>query len=155
MTISASSTVQDVLDAHNDYAPTSTEIKAWNTLTKYVSADSTVARVGLFGADLTKFNEDCLLSTLCAAKDYSAWNGWAIGVNWADGEAYTVSGLVIADNLLAAEITWRPTTNVLAAFTIDSGKVSATAPLAADCHAAIANDPFEGWTGKPTKAGSD
>ena len=126
MTISASSTVQDVLDAHNDYAPTSTEIKAWKTLTKYVSADLTVTSVGLFGADLTKFNEDCLVSTLCAAKDYSAWNGWAIGVNWAEGDPGSVNGLVIADNLLAAQIFWHTTANILFAFLIDSGKVSAT-----------------------------
>jgi hypothetical protein len=71
-----------LMAAHNDYAPTASEITSWNTVTKFLAADTVDTKAGLFGADLTKFNEDCAALTACKVDDYATYSGWAVGVNW-------------------------------------------------------------------------
>lgn len=71
------------------------EITSWNTLDPVqqlrlmsgrLGTDNTiVTSVGLFGYTLDAFLEEC--ATLeetdeCTVADYSAYTGWAVGVNW-------------------------------------------------------------------------
>ena len=87
MTITAASTVADVLAAHNDYTATATEIAAWKTATGGVT--TTTISVGLFGADLSGFLTDCAVAvatTACKVADYADFNGWAIGINFASSD---------------------------------------------------------------------
>jgi len=100
--VTAASTIQAVLNAHEDAAPTATEITAWNAATVYEATGHPVTKIGLWGEDLTAFNTDCAISTLCAAEDYTAWNGWALGVDWTAAAALTandIDGVVIEDLL--------------------------------------------------------
>jgi len=102
--VTASSTVQNVLDAHNDFEPTATELEAWNAPTIYATGRP-VTSIGLWGADLTDFNADCATSTLCAAEDFTAWNGWALGVDWALAAGVTTGdfdGVIIEDLMWGA-----------------------------------------------------
>jgi hypothetical protein len=49
--------------------------------------NAVVTRIGLFGANLTEFNADCVaLGDLCDVADYAAYNGWGVGVNFASEE---------------------------------------------------------------------
>jgi hypothetical protein len=69
--------------AYNKFTATADEITAWKTVTA-ITNDKTVTKVGLFGADLTDFEEDCVaLEDKCDVADYEDYTGWAIGVNWA------------------------------------------------------------------------
>jgi hypothetical protein len=74
---------------YNDFTATATEITAWSKATPF-KGDTTVTNVGLFGADLTKFNEDCVdMEDKCDVADYEDWSGWAIGVNFTPATART------------------------------------------------------------------
>ena len=87
MTITAASSITEVLAAHNDYTATATEIAAWKTATGGVT--TTTTSVGLFGADLSGFLTDCAIAvaaTACDVTDYADFNGWAIGVNFASSD---------------------------------------------------------------------
>ena len=80
--------VTSLLAAYNNFAPTAAEITAWKTVTASATADKTVTKAGLFGADLTKFNEDCVtLKDACKPADYADYTGWAIGVNFDPSDA--------------------------------------------------------------------
>jgi len=81
MSTVAGSTIEDVLAVYNDYKPTATELAAWNNPTPCRDGLPVVS-MGLWGANLTEFNADCLVSTECATFDFTAWNGWALGVDW-------------------------------------------------------------------------
>ena len=109
MALDADSLVQDVLDAYNEYAPTATELAAWNVATPFAADGTLDTALGLFGADLTDFTAACLASTLCAKEDFAAWNGWAVGVQWtnsADATANDFNGLIIEDLLWGVMVGW-------------------------------------------------
>ena len=86
---------------YNDFTASATEITAWTKATPF-KGDTTVTSVGLFGADLTKFNEDCVdMEDKCDVADYEDWSGWAIGVNFAPATARTAdstNAIAFAEN---------------------------------------------------------
>jgi hypothetical protein len=72
-----------LLKKYNDFTAGAAEITAWNTVGTGTT-DKVVTKAGLFGGDLTKFNEDCVaMKDKCKPADYEAYTGWAIGVNFA------------------------------------------------------------------------
>jgi hypothetical protein len=72
-----------LLAKYNEYKPSAAEITAWKEVTKHASAVATVTtKAGLFGADLTKFNEECAELDWCDVEDYETFSGWAVGVAW-------------------------------------------------------------------------
>jgi len=163
MALDADSLVQDVLDAYNEYAPTATELAAWNVATPF-DADGTLdTALGLFGADLTDFTAACLASTLCAKEDFAAWNGWAVGVQWTNSDDATANawnGLIIEDLLWGVMVGWSyvatdrrelkaTTVNVLFAATVDAGKVAEDAPASGEITEESSVNAFEGWSGLP------
>lgn len=80
-----------LLAKYNDYAPAAAEITAWNTVTKHASAgDKLVTKAGLFGTDLTKFNDECASLDWCDVTDYETFSGWAVGVAWTAATGNTV-----------------------------------------------------------------
>ncbi len=108
---------------------TETEIAAWNTLSpvQFEDADegalrsgrlatvdnAVVTSVGLFGADLTEFNADCVaLEDLCDIADYADYNGWGVGVNWesdADVTDDQVDGVAFATSKWTVQVYWSGT----------------------------------------------
>jgi hypothetical protein len=107
----AIATLEDLFTTYNaDITATDTEIAAWKTLDPvqieaYICNDplactrrllaaednAVVTSVGLFGADLTDFNADCVkLEDLCDVADYANYNGWGVGVNWESEENVTI-----------------------------------------------------------------
>ena len=58
--------------------------------------------MGVFGDDLTYFYADCAVaSTVCTAKDYNKYTGWAIGVEWTwatTPAAADLTGVCFADD---------------------------------------------------------
>ena len=81
-TITSTSTLADVLAAHNNFAATTAQMANWVELTPLASGDASTL-VGLFGADLTDFLADCAIATTnCTSSDYDNYSGWAIGVDW-------------------------------------------------------------------------
>jgi hypothetical protein len=162
MALDADSLVQDVLDAYNEYAPTATELAAWNVATPFAADGTLDTALGLFGADLTDFTAACLASTLCAKEDFAAWNGWAVGVQWtnsADATANDFNGLIIEDLLWGVMVGWSfvstlrrelkaTTVNVLYAATVDA--VAEDAPASSDdVTDDVVDNAFEGWSGLP------
>lgn len=74
--------VASLLSTYNTFTATAAEITAWKVVTARSDAKFEI-KAGLFGADLTKFNEDCVkLESKCKPADYEDYTGWAIGVNW-------------------------------------------------------------------------
>ena len=125
-------TLEDLFTTYNaDITATKDEIDAWNILdpvqiesTKLMSGrlseaeDNAVAtKVGLFGADLTKFNEDCVaLDTLCKVADYEDYNGWGVGVWWGSADVVTadqVDGVAFATSKWTVQVAWDAATNVI------------------------------------------
>jgi hypothetical protein len=77
-----------LLAAYNDFTATTEEIAAWNTVNPSSDDDTVETKAGLFGADLTDFNADCVaMADNCTPADYASYTGWAIGVNFAPSEA--------------------------------------------------------------------
>jgi hypothetical protein len=153
------STLATLLAAHDDFAPTSAEITAWNTATAFDASDLVVTKAGLFGADLTSFNADCTAAgaTVCTPADYADYTGWAVGVNWqpdsttppSDGD---IRGLGFNGLMEYVEVTFVATAST--AYTIESGtltsKASATTPVdGTDVTLAAALDGFDAWSGAP------
>jgi len=102
--MSAPTTIAGLLANYNSYAPTADEITAWKEVTKHASASTTVVtKAGLFGADLEKFNEDCVTyEDFCDVADYETFSGWAVGVVWTAATGNTVvTPLGVAFNGLA------------------------------------------------------
>lgn len=115
MTIGADSTLLEVLNETIDkYVPTSTDLDAWTTLDPATGDTIVTTTVGLFGADLTDFLDNCALATLaCAVSDYDTFSGWAIGIEWvaADSKLRQAkdeidSSVTFADQNLYVETHW-------------------------------------------------
>jgi hypothetical protein len=151
--MSAPTTIAGLIATYNAYAPSATEITAWNTVTKHASASTTVVtKAGLFGADLTKFNEDCVkYETFCDVEDYETFSGWAVGVAWTAATGNTVvTPLGVAFNGLG--------TLVQVTFTADAASAvkdialtadaTATTPLAAALVPVASTNAFTNWSFK-------
>ena len=154
MTISAISTVTDVLAAYNAYTATTAEITAWNSGTGGVTTTKT--SVGLFGADLTTFLADCAIAvatTACKVADYDNYNGWAIGVNFASTKTTDpntdVSSVAFTDNKMGIDLTWTTAANVLKYYT-STVAIAAANPVVAEAGTkTTADNAFVGWSFKP------
>jgi hypothetical protein len=143
---------------------TADEITAWGTLTQIdrtaaerlmggrlqVNPNTVTTSVGLFGTDLTAFNEACAAAAdtaVCDPADYETYTGWGVGVNWASSDAVTdalVDGVVFATSLWSVEVTWAAEGNTVAAGEVDS--VDVDAPVDPEAVSAAGTiDPFESW----------
>jgi hypothetical protein len=147
-----------------DIIATAAEIAAWKTLdpvqiegAKLMSDRLSVAEdnavvtsVGLFGADLTDFNADCvLLEDDCDIADYANYNGWGVGVNWESEDDVTqnqVDGVAFATSKWTVQVTWSGTAelNVIKSGISDEA-IAEDAPTNADVDLEVATDAFEGW----------
>ena len=147
---------------------TADEIAAWNTLdpvqieeevAKLMSdrlsaaADNTVAtRVGLFGADLTDFNADCVaLEDDCDVADYADYNGWGVGICWepsTEDNEDQYDGVVFTDSKWVTQIYWSGSsgTNWLSSGISDVAPAE-DAPVTDDVDLEEAKDAFEAWAG--------
>jgi hypothetical protein len=152
--MSAPTTIAGLIATHNTYAPSAAEITAWNTVTKHASASTTVVtKAGLFGADLEKFNEDCVTyESFCDVEDYETFSGWAVGVSWnaATGNA-VVGPLGVAFNGLGTLVQATFASGAAAvvkdiALTADA---TATAPAAAAVVPLASVNAFTNWSFKP------
>jgi hypothetical protein len=159
MAAEVASTWADLLDVT---APAA-EIDAWGELTQVertaarlmggrlqTNANTVTTKVGLFGTDLSAFQEACAAAadtTVCDPADYDAYTGWGVGVCWetsADVTDALIDGVVFATSLWSVQVEWDTTTNVVSAGEVSG--VSATTPTtAADVTAADAADPFAAW----------
>ena len=152
--MSAPTTIAGLLANYNAYAPTAAEITAWGTVTKHASAaDKLVTKAGLFGADLTKFNEDCVTyESFCKVEDYETFSGWAVGVAWTAATGNTVVTPVgVAFNGLKTLVQVTLTSGAAAAvkdiaLTADA---TATTPLAAAVVPLASTNAFTNWSFKP------
>lgn len=151
--MTAPTTIPLLLANYNAYAPSAAEITAWGTVTKHATAVATVVtKAGLFGADLTKFNEDCVTyESFCKVEDYETFSGWAVGVAWTalTGNA-VVTPLGVAFNGLK--------TVVQVTFTSAAACVVKDIALAADATAVLpaagtvplaSTNAFTNWSYKP------
>lgn len=142
-----------LLAKYNEYKPSAAEITAWKEVTKHASAsDKLVTKAGLFGADLTKFNEECAELDWCKPEDYETFSGWAVGVAWtaATGNS-VVTPLGVAFNGLKTLVQVTLTSGAAAAvkdiaLTADA---TATTPLAAAVVPVTSINAFKSWSFKP------
>jgi len=148
-----------VLADFDSYTATTDEITAWNTITAYAAADLVVTKAGLFGADLTAFNDACTAAAdvaICDPADYADYTGWAIGVSWTPGTTAPSTGdkRGVAFNTLMQYIQVTFISTASTAYTLESGELlkvaTATAPAATtDVVVAAALDGFNAWSGAP------
>ena len=152
--MTAPTTIAGLIATHNTYAPSATEITAWKEVTKHATAlDKVVTKAGLFGADLSKFNEDCVTyESFCDVEDYETFSGWAVGVAWTAATGNTVdTPLGVAFNGLKTLVQVDFATGAAAAvkdiaLTADA---TATAPAAAAVVPATSVNAFTNWSFKP------
>ena len=144
-------TIAGLLANYNAYAPAAAEITAWNTVTKNAAASTTVVtKAGLFGADLTKFNEDCATyETFCKVEDYETFSGWAVGVAWtaATGNA-VASPLGVAFNGLKTLVQVDLTADAASAVSWAALTADATATTPATVTFTAATNAFAAWSFK-------
>lgn len=93
--------------------------------------------MGLFGADLTDFNDDCVtLDTKCKPADYEVYSGWALGVQFAPSAAMVegkVSYIIFEESKNVLSKTWNAgtaATDGLLKFGLSTVTPAAAAPLA-------------------------
>jgi hypothetical protein len=139
---------------YNSYAPSAAEITAWSTVTKHASAGTlVVTKAGLFGADLEKFNEDCVTyESFCKVEDYETFSGWAVGVVWTASSGNTVdSALGVAFNGLGTLVQVDFATGAAAA--VKDAKLTAdataTLPAIGTVVPAASINAFTNWSFKP------
>jgi hypothetical protein len=141
-----------LLAKYNEYKPSADEITAWNTVTKHASAVATVTiKAGLFGADLTKFNEECAELDWCDVTDYETFSGWAVGVAWTGlASNAVVTPLGVAFNGLGTLV--QNTFSAAAASSVKDVKltadVTASTPAVNTLTPANSVNPLTGWSGK-------
>ena len=83
-----STLIQVFEETIGDYVPMSTDLEAWTDLTAADGDDLVTTTVGLFGADLTDFLDNCALATeACTVADYDTFSGWAVGIQWVAADA--------------------------------------------------------------------
>jgi hypothetical protein len=146
------------------WEPTAEQVTDWVTVTRggdtTITNDKAVIKVGLFGAELDDFNEDCAaLEDKCKEADYEDYSGWALGVSFAPSAAMTEGedSIVIFEeskNVVWKE--WNAASSTSAArllFGKSTVAVTATAPLLTEIGtltAATNGFPDDSWGGKPT-----
>lgn len=141
-----------LLAKYNEYKPSADEITAWKTVTKHASAgDKLVTKAGLFGADLTKFNEECAELDWCDVTDYETFSGWAVGVAWTAATGNTVvTPLGVAFNGLKTLVQVTLTSGAAAAVKDIALTADATATLPAAGTTPVASiNAFTNWSFKP------
>ena len=157
-------------DLHEVTAPTA-EIEAWGELTQVertaavlmagrlqVNANTVTTKVGLFGTDVSAFQEACAAvddTAVCDPADYAAYTGWAVGVSWevaADSTATAadIDGVVFATSLWSVEVEWGDdSADPVEENVVRAGKVASVAVDAptddADVTEDGASDAFESW----------
>ncbi len=107
-------TLAELFTEYNaEFTATADEIAAWNLLDPCQIAgqdNPTATRIGLFGADLTEFNADCVaLEDLCDVADYADYNGWGVGINWEPSNADNLNqydGVVFTDSKWVTQVYW-------------------------------------------------
>ncbi len=152
--MTAPTTLVGLIATFNEYKPSAAEITAWSTVTKHASASTTVVtKAGLFGADLEKFNEDCVTyDAFCDVEDYETFSGWAVGVVWTATTGNAVTGpLGVAFNGLGTLVqatfaTGAPAVVKDIALTADA---TATAPAAGAVVPLASVNAFTNWSYKP------
>jgi hypothetical protein len=158
-------TLADLFTSYNaEITATETEIAAWKILdpvqreyARLMSGRLSVAednkvltRVGLFGADLTDFNADCvLLEDLCDVTDYADYNGWGVGVNWESEEAVADDqrdGVAFSESKWTVQVTWSgiDDANVIRSGISDVA-IAADAPIDSEANLEAAVDAFDAW----------
>jgi hypothetical protein len=163
-----------------DVMPTTEEITAWNALNPVVIAaggggvrlmagrllvadadDTVTTKVGLFGADLTTFNEDCVAAEdtdICDPADYVDFNGWGIGVHWSDSEDTTANiynVVIFEEPLIAVLVGWSADENSVGLALPDSVASDTPAALEDFTIAVDATDAFAGWAGAELTTNED
>jgi hypothetical protein len=146
-------TLATLLANYNAYAPTATEITAWNTVTKHASASTlVVTKAGLFGADLTKFNEDCVTyETFCKVEDYETFSGWAVGVYWNAATGNTVDtplGVAFNGLLTLVQADFASGAAAVVKDITLTAEASATAPAAGVVVPLASTNAFTNWSYK-------
>jgi hypothetical protein len=147
-------TLAGLLANYNSYAPSTEEITAWKVVTKHASAgDKLVIKAGLFGADLEKFNEDCVTyESFCDVEDYETFSGWAVGVDWTAATGNTVTGpLGVAFNGLGTlvQATFTSGGNAAVKDIALTADATATTPVAAAVVPLASTNAFTNWSFKP------
>ena len=143
---------------------TATEIAAWGTLDpvqigaaggalrsgrlSVAEDNAVVTSVGLFGADLTDFNADCVaLEDDCDIADYADYNGWGVGVNWASPavvSAAQVDGVAFATSKWTVQVAWSAEANLITN-SISEVAIATDAPTNANVSMDLSMDAFEAW----------
>lgn len=143
-------TEAQLLALYTAYAPAAAEITAWNTVTKNAAASTTVVtKAGLFGADLTKFNEACAELDWCDVTDYETFSGWAVGVAWTAATGNTVATpLGVAFNGLKTLVQVDLTADAAAAVSWAALTADATATTPATVTFTAATNAFTAWSFK-------
>ena len=148
------------------FTATATEIAAWGTLDPVqieeeevklmtdrlsdAEDNAVVTKVGLFGADLTDFNAECVaLEDLCDVADYADYNGWGVGVNWESAEDVAddqIDGVAFATSKWTVQVTWSGTedANVIES-SISEVAIAEEAPTDDDVELEEAVNAFGAW----------
>jgi hypothetical protein len=109
--------------------------------------NAVVTRIGLFGADLTEFNAECVkLGDLCDVADYANYNGWGVGVNWESEEEVgaQADGVGFATSKWVVIVAWDEDANVIESGISDVA-IAVEAPGPEDIEFEAATDAFGGW----------
>jgi hypothetical protein len=109
--------------------------------------NAVVTKVGLFGADLTDFNADCvLLEDDCDIADYENYNGWGVGVNFESEEEVgeQFDGVGFATSKWCVVMAWEAETNMIES-AISDVAIAEDAPGADDVEFEAATDAFGAW----------
>jgi hypothetical protein len=77
--ITSTSTLADVFKAY-PATPSKSDLGSWSALPNQINNLQTNVYVGLFGMDLTNFLEACGKTSACNSKNFSNYDGFAIGV---------------------------------------------------------------------------
>ena len=138
-------TLEELFTTYNaEFTATTDEIAAWGALTA-TGDDTTVTSVGLWGQDLTDFNADCVaLADLCDVADYADYNGWGVGVNFADGTADTYDGVAFTDSKWCLHLYWS-SPNIYVGAVVSDVAIAAANPTSSEATQEEATDAFAAW----------
>ena len=107
--------------------PTPTDLEAWTELKPATDDAIVTTTVGLFGAELTDFLDNCATATEeCDVTKYENFSGWAIGIEWTavtstlrQGGASSMSSVIFEDQSLLVGVVWKTADNLLYSSTFD------------------------------------
>lgn len=118
------------------------------------TSDLAVNKLGLFGADLTKFNEACAADVAttakCAVATYEKYNGWGVGINFAATVAARTqkahgAGFVTSKQYI--NVAWAASAAPAVVSGVSTVAIAVATPTttAADVTDATTADGFSGW----------